>query len=920
MLVGRSPETAQIEALLGQARAGQSGVLVLRGEAGVGKSALLDHAEAQADGFTVLRGVGVESESELAYAALHQILRPVFAHIDQLPEPQADALRAAFALTDGTVDQRFRVSSGVLGLLSEVADRQPLLCLVDDAQWFDRASIDALLFAARRLEAEAVVMLLAARDQEERPFVSDHLPELRLSALSGRDARQLLASTLGTTTPAVVLEWLVDNANGNPLALVELPGSLSQRQLSGLEPLARRLAPVTSVEQVYVERLNHLPADTRSLLLLAASEGTGSRPTVERAARLLGLDMAALEPAELVGLLHVDPEQVVFRHPLVRSAVYRAAAFTAREEAHRALAAAEQERGGADRAAWHRAAATIGTDEAVARDLEDTAERARRRSGHAAAAAALERAADLTADVDARARRTVAAATSAWQAGQPDRATALLDRIGPTVTDLRQRAEMNGLRGVTAWRCGSLLDAFDRLSRGAEQIAPTDPGLAAEMLADAAIAAWDAGDYEQLGELRQRTAQLGDVDDEGHRLLIDVLARTLDVTEQATDEARAATLTAIEPAHTSTDPRLLVWAAIGAEIAGDNPLEGVLLDRVTGLARDSGAVDQLTVALESTSVQGFLGGDFVAAAEAAEGLRLANEAGLTNAASLHRATLAWLAAVQGRPEECVELSAAVAPVARPRGHGIADSIAEWALSLLDLTAGRPEQAVTRLLGLVAGAPVVSHPFYVILSTPDLVEAATRCGREDEVASAAAALQEFVERGAHPGIQATAARCRALLGDTDDVEAEFSRALELHEIAENGFERARTELLYGEYLRRERRRTDAREQLRKAATTFEALHAEPWAERANNELRATGETARKRDPSTLADLTPQEMQIARLVADGGSNKEVAARLFLSPRTVEYHLRKVFAKLGITSRAELIRNGVTVPAQREAEAVG
>jgi hypothetical protein len=373
MLVGRSPETGRIGELLTQARNGHSGELVIRGEAGVGKTALLEHADSSAKDFTVLRGVGVEGESELAYAALHQILRPVFDRIDRLPLPQAEALNAAFALSDGVVDQRFRVASGVLGLLSEVADEQPLLCLVDDAQWFDSASLDALLFSARRLEAEAVVILMAARDVSDRPFVADRLPEIRLSGLAAGDARHLLGEQIGSGASPGVVEWLVDNANGNPLALLELPGSLTERQLSGLDPLGGRLAPVTSVEQVYVERVGHLPAATRSLLLLAASEGTGSRPTVEHAAELLGLQTAALEPAEAVGLVHVDHEHLAFRHPLVRSAIYRSAAFTSREEAHRALAQAEKELGSDDRAAWHRAAATVGTDEEVAQELEDTA-------------------------------------------------------------------------------------------------------------------------------------------------------------------------------------------------------------------------------------------------------------------------------------------------------------------------------------------------------------------------------------------------------------------------------------------------------------------------------------------------------------------------------------------------------------------
>lgn len=408
MLVGRGAETAAISRLLTGARDGHSGVLVIRGEAGVGKSALLDYAAENAEDFTVLRGLGVDGESELAYAALHQILRAAIDRIDRLPDPQAGALKAAFALSSETVDERFRVSLGVLGLLSEVAEETPVLCLVDDAQWLDQASSDALLFAARRLEAEAVVVLFAARDDDHRRFVARGLSELRLSGLTPADSRQLLSEQLGSVVGSGVVEWLLTNANGNPLALMELPGTMTADQLVGQASMTGRLPPATSVEQVYLERVESLPRATQTLLVVAACEETGARATVERAARELGLDMGDLTAAESAGLLRVDAEQLLFRHPLVRTAIYRAARFTERESAHRTLAVASVAEGNADRAAWHLAAATVGTDEGVARELEGTAERARLRSGHAAAASALERAAALSPDPDSRGRRLVA--------------------------------------------------------------------------------------------------------------------------------------------------------------------------------------------------------------------------------------------------------------------------------------------------------------------------------------------------------------------------------------------------------------------------------------------------------------------------------------------------------------------------------
>jgi DNA-binding CsgD family transcriptional regulator len=884
---------------------------------------LLDHAAAAASDFRVLRGVGIEGESELAYAALHQILRPVFNRIDHLPEPQAASLRGAFALSSETVGERFRVSLGVLGLVSEVAEERPLLCLVDDAQWIDQASADALLFAARRVQAEHLVLLFAARDDEERPFVAHGVPELRVPPLSAADARELLSASLGSALAAGVFDWLVENAGGNPLALMELPATLTAHELAGQDPLVGRLAPATSVEQAYMERVKALPIPARTLLVLAAAEGTGARATVERACAGLQLDIGELTAAESAGLVRVDAEQVVFRHPLVRSAVYRGAAFTEREQAHRLLAVAAAAEGNADRAAWHRAAATVGTDDDVARELESTAERAQLRSGHAAAAAALERAAELSSDNESKARRFVLAARAAWNAGQPEHSAALLDRADPILTDRRRRADVDHLRGVIEWRCGSLPEAAATLIAGAARIAPVDARKALLMLSDGGMAAWDAGDYARLGEVGEATAALprsfestcDDVGAEEFGLLADVLAGCVALSLGQT-VVKEGLVDAVSRARDCHEPRLLLWGAIAAEVAGEEEVEAALLRRAGTLARSSGAVDRLTVVLEAVGVQGFLAGHFTLAAEAAgEGLTLARETGTPNAANLHLASLAWLAAVQGREDECRLHAGKVVDAARPTGDGIANSIAEWALALLDLAIGRPEETVARLLALSSAPPGVGHPFYVLNSAPDLVEACVRTGRHDAARAAFTVLQDFARPGAPQWSLALAARCRALLGEGAGAEAEFAKAMELHAQISNAFDRARTELLYGEFLRRERRRTDAREQLRAAVEAFEQLRAEPWAERARAELRATGETARKRDPSTLADLTPQELQIARLVGEGHSNKDVAAQLFLSPRTVEYHLRKVFSKLGITSRAELIRHGVHADGGRE-----
>ncbi len=913
MLIGRSAETAAIDRLVADARAGRSGVLVIRGEAGVGKSALLEHARAAAHGLTILQGVGVEFESELAYAALHQILRPAFDRIARLPEPQATALRAAFALSDETVDERFRVSLGVLGLLSELADEQPVLCLIDDAQWLDQASADALVFAARRLVAEPLALVFAARDGTERSFLAPGLPELRPTTLSPAEARALIGARAGTPLAPEVVDWLVESANGNPLALVELPGALSVGQLSGHEPLKGAALPTTSVEQTYLVRVSRLPAHTRAVLLIAAAEDTGDRATIARAAAELGLDSDSLAPAEEGGLVRVGHERVEFRHPLVRSAVYRGATFTAREQTHRALAAALTDESDADRRAWHRAAATVGADDEVADELERSAGRAAARSGNAAAAAALERAADLSADTVSQARRLVGAGTAAWQAGRPERAMTLLDRAAPVVADPLLQANLDHVRGVIELRCGVLLDACTTLMDGAERVAPFDPRKALEMLFDGGEAAGNAGDFARLAQLGQRVAALPTSQDEGDALVADLLVGVGSLWEGKTTREAPLVLDVIARAAEFHEPRWLVWAAVGAGAAGDEASEAELLRRAAALARASGAVDTLTLVLVAVALEGFLATRVGVIPEATEGLRLAKDAGLRNSASVYLAVLAWFAAVRGHDDDCRTYVAEVNAHARATGMALANAIGQWALAMLDLTGGRPEETIKRLEALRAAPPGSGHPYLALTSTPDLVEAYVRTGRDESARTAFAILDGFARPGAPTWALALAARCRGLLADSGDAEGEFAQALRLHSENNRVFDRARTELLVGEQLRRERRRLEARDHLRAAVDAFDELSAAPWAERARNELRATGETVRKRDPSTVDELTPQELQIARLVAEGGSNKEVAAQLFLSPRTVEYHLRKVFAKLAITSRAELIRRDVATAAQ-------
>jgi DNA-binding NarL/FixJ family response regulator len=907
MLVGRSAETEAIQALLEGARDGQGGALVLRGEPGVGKSALLEEAAASAEGFTVLRAVGIESESELAFAGLHQVLWPVLDRVERLPGPQATALRAAFALSEETVAERLHVSLGALGLLCEAADAGPTLCLVDDAHWLDQASADALLFSARRLEAEPVVLLLAVRDDPERPFAAPGIRELRPAPLGPDDARALVGSRVGQHVAFEVLDWLLATADGNPLALVELPATLTREQLAGREPLDGTVPRPTSVEQSYLARAERLPADVRELLLLAACEEQGDRATLAAAAAELGLDPATLSAAEDEQLVAVGRDRVEFRHPLVRSAVYRGAGFAQRERAHRALAAALSAPAEADRRAWHRAAATVGTDDGAAAELEATAERARQRGGPAAAASALERAAQLSAGAEMRGRRLVLAGRGAWDAGQRERATSLLDRASPLITSPPLRAELDHVRGLIEFRGGSLLESLEILVEGSERVASLDPSKALAMLLDAGSVAAKSGSVARLAEIARRLEALPRGEGEEDAVRVDLVIGVGGLVEGRTAREVPLIRNALARAGEHDEPHLLSWAAMGAAALGEEAAEAAFLRRAVGVARTSGSLETLAFVLEVVVNASMLSGRYDIETEAAEGLALAREAGLRNTATAHLAALAWVSGLRGAADDCRAYAAEATAAARAAGLADANTAAEWGLAVLDLGAGRPAEAASRLLEIRAAPPGVGHSLLNMTAVPDLVEACVRAGRPEDARRPLAALEAFARPGAPEWVLALAARCRALLAEGAEAERWYAEALRLHAEGNRPFDRARTELVYGEYLRRERRRTDAREQLRAALTGFEHLRAEPWAERARGELRATGETVRRRDPSTIDELTPQELQIARFVAEGLSNKEVAAQLFISPRTVEYHLRKVFAKLGIASRAELIRDG-------------
>jgi DNA-binding CsgD family transcriptional regulator len=893
MLIGRGTETAGLGKLLDAARLGTSGALVVRGEAGIGKTALLEQAAAMAGDFRVLRATGIESEGELPYAALHQLLRPLEDRIDRLAEPQARALSGALGLAHEREADRFLIGVGVLTLLADAAEEQPLLALLDDAAWFDHESAHALGFTARRVQAEGVVLLFAVRDEPGQTFALPGVAELRVERLGDAESRQLLGDRVDATRRDAV----VARAHGNPLALLELASGPDGTAPGG-------------AEEAFARRVRGLPERTQQLLLIAAADTTTSLAVVGAAATALGLDAAALAPAESDGLVHAASGRIEFRHPLVRSAVYHDAPFDVRARAHRALADALTGDQNADRRAWHHAAAVLGTDEEAAAELEGTASRAIERSGHAAASAALERAGDLSPDEADRSRRLVAAAREAGLAGERARALGILDRAG-TVTDPALVASSAVTRGWGAIDLGSSHEAFDWFMHAVRAGRHAAPPLALQAAVRATEVAGQARTPERLAELRVLLEDLPVTTDDERSTLAVAQAFTAFAADDfdATFPllARAATL-----AEGSGDPLTLLHASWASAFAGDLLTAARLAARGEQLARASGAIAPLTAILMSRATWELGAARFAAGESAAtEALALARETSQGGLAAIALALLARVDAVRGREEACREHAAEALTMAAARGEAQPASAAELALAELDLAMGRPADALTRLRTVFAEG----HAAYRYPVVDNLVEAAAAAGRPDDALDAVAAWQHWARHtGAIVG-DIVLARARALLAAPDEADARFRECLAAHEKLPWPFVHARTELAYGGFLRRARRKVEARTQLRAALERFEALGAAPWADRAAGELRATGETARKRDASTIDQLTPQELQIARLVAEGARNRDIAGRLFLSPKTVEYHLRKIFQKLDIGSRVDLIRLVSSGEAPRE-----
>ncbi|MEV4553440.1 helix-turn-helix transcriptional regulator [Nonomuraea wenchangensis] len=872
MLYGRVTETNAVTVLLDSARDGEGGALALRGEAGVGKSALLDLAAslAVANGMRVLRADGIEPESDLAFAALHQLLHPATGLLEALPGPQRDALSAALGLTDTPHSDRFLVGAGVLSLLAEAAAPSGLLCLVDDVQWVDRASADALLFAARRLRTERVAVLFSVRGDA----LLKGVPELRVGGLDEESCAALLAAG-GAVAPDVVRR-LTALTGGNPLVLREGVAALSPAQLAGQAPLPD---PLPGGAQLFGEQVARLSPDGRRFLMLASLEA--ELALVVRAAGAAG---EVLHEVEAAGLVTVADGAVRFRHPLVRSAVHAAATSAEVRAAHVTLAGLVA----GDRRALHLAAAALGPDETVAAELTAAAGRARTRGGHGDAATALARAAELTPDPLRRAERLKDAATAAWLAGRPGQAQSHLAEA----RELAEHGEGGLLEEIAQLRGRFELNSGD----ASEAVRILAAGSGIEMLADASEAASYVGDVPAMVELGRRARAhppgfLRDVvagigamleDGSGGELLRGALDRTGELTLAAD----------------------LLWASAAASYLGEADVSAELVERAGRAARVSGMVGQLPVVLEFVATgERFKGRLAESAAVAEEGLQLAREAGYTNSVAAHLANLAVVAALRGEEERCRALAEEALSIAVPHRIGLRAGVAGYALALLDLGLGRYAAAHARLAALATAGPGAGHPTVTWRSTPDRVEAALAAGEHESAAEALAAYEQWAANAVTDEARALLARCRALLAAPGADAELFEEALRRHG---EPVERARTALLYGERLRRAQRPGQARNHLRAALETFERLGAAPWAERARGELRAAGEAAARPaadDPETV--LTPQELRIARLVAEGASSKEVAARLFLSPRTVEYHLYKIYPKLGVTTRTELAR---------------
>ncbi len=898
MLLGRELEQRAVDRTLASARSGRSAVLALLGEPGIGKTALLGYARQRAHGLRVLGAHGTESETQLPFAALSELLRPALGLLPRIPPPQALALEGALALREARAVERFAVGVATLSLLAACADEDPLLLLIDDAHLLDAASAQALAFALRRLLAEPIAAILCARSGEPSMLDDSDLPTIVLEGLAPADAAELLGSVSASEAGA-----LHSATAGNPLALLEL-----REEAGALPPFEGPVRVSARISRSFARRADALEPDARRLLIIAAASFSGELATLARAAATCGIEISELDECEATGLLRRVDSCVEFRHPLARSAVYSEARPRERRAAHRALADALPDHA-ADERAWQLALAAAGTDEDAAAALEQAASRARSRGAFAVAAAALERAASLAADPRERERLLVASADSAWTANEPERALSLLARAsdGPGDPELALAREI--LRGRITTRCGPVPDGLAALAAVAEGVCERDPDEAVDLFAEAVEACFYVGDADAMRRYAERAQELA-------RSSRSPRARFLAATSAGmagifggqddcagVDAMRNAVAIAESEPELQCDARLLPWLVMGPLWLRESDA-GTRLVAEAQAARAQASVGVLPWLLNRIA-RHHAGTDSwrLARVEYDEAIALARESGQRTELAGGLAGLAWMEAREGREADCrAHVEEALGLCAR-LGAGLFEIWAVRALAELELAAGRAQPALAHFERVAEGLERHAISDVDIDPTPEIVECRLRLGDGEAAAGCAVRFNERAQRKGQPWALARALRVRALVAGEDDFEPLFDEALCLHARSADTFETARTHLAFGSRLRRSRRRGDARVQLRGALADFERLDARPWAGIALGELAATGERARRRDPSTLDELTNQELQIAHLLADGATTREAAASLFLSPKTIEYHLRSIYRKLGVKTRADL-----------------
>jgi DNA-binding CsgD family transcriptional regulator len=899
-LLGRNAERGSLDRVLDDARAGRGRALVVRGEPGIGKSALLDYIAERAEGFRLARAIGVEYEAELTLAGLQQLLDASMLERSQLlPGPQRDALRVALGMQQGPASDRFLVGLATLGVLCDVAEERPLVCLIDDAQWLDRASIQVLSFIARRLAAERIALVFAVREPSVVQEL-DGLPELVVEGLCDHDARSLLAWAVTGHLDKQVRDRIVAETRGNPLALLELPRSLTPAAAAGGFGLPDARTLSGRVEQSFLRRIETLPEEARELLFVAAAEPVGDVTLLLRALETLGIARDSIAPAESAGLIELG-SRVRFPHPLVRSAAYRAANSEVRHRGHAALAEATDPEIDPDRQAWHRAHATSAPDEAVAVELERCASRAEARAGPEAAAAFLERAVELTPDTRLRGKRAISAAQAKFDAGAPASADGLLAIAGCSPLDELDCARAERLKAHIAFARTRGGDTPALLSAAAQRLETLDPELARQTHLEALWAAVRSGRFAKAqGVVEAAEAVIAPMQGSSSRaidLMLDGLTCRMGRGYTAALPLVASALDAFQ--HEGLCQENITWCWLACQLAMDVWNDGACANIADGLsvvAREQGALTVLPFALNYSAAHQLFAGRFDVAEQLIdEADRITAATGNVPIADFSIMLAAW----RGDRDKTSRLRAAIIPDATARGEGFAVEAAEWATATFHIGKGEYADAV-------AAAQRAYDPEglgFNVWVLPELIEAAARNG---DLAIARTAFEQLAERSSLSNTEwarGIEARSRALLTDGQDAEDCYQEAIEQLGNSRVVVHHARAQLIYGEWLRREHRRVDARRQLRSAYASFDAMGAHAFAERAQHELLATGETVRKRTADTNDALTPQEAQIARLADEGLTNPEIGHQLFLSHRTVEWHLRKVFTKLGISSRREL-----------------